>query len=132
MTKKVNADSNEIVAFCIGTIQSLIVNSLVIVLGIILIWRLSSTLILMLFIMIGFYLLSYLTMRKKVYAVNYAYKEAQATYYSRLNEQLKNIEFLKLQALLSSFQLRLKKALNKLYTTALHTQLVMYLFSGLD
>lgn len=132
MTKKVNVDSNAIVSFCIGTLQNMIINAFVLVMGFILIWDFSVVIVFLLICLIVFYYFSYLLMSKKVYSANYQYKEVQASFFSKLHEQLKNIEFLKLQALLYSFHLRLENALDQLYAAASHNHIIMFLFGSLD
>lgn len=132
LTKKVNVDSNTIVSFCIGTIQNMIINAFVLFMGFFMIWDFSALIVFVLICLIVIYFFSYMLMSKKVYSANYEYKEIQALFFSRLHEQLKNIEFLKLQALMSSFHLRLESALDQLYAAASRNQIVMFLFSSLD
>ena len=132
LNQRINNDSNSLVIFCIGIIQNVLVNLVMIVVPITIMVSFNLSLAIVLISIAVVYYITYLLYKKKLYKVNLQYKEDQSRFFSKLNEQVQNAKFIKLHSMFSSFFQRLNKSFGILLSSALKFQKVNYVFSGLD
>jgi len=132
MNQRINSDSNTLIIFCISIIQSILVNSTIILVTIILITLFHPILSGILALVSVIYIAFYGFYKKRLYQVNFTFRESQARFFAKLNEQMFNIRFIKLHSLFSKFITRLNHEFDKLLTSSLRYQHANYVFSSLD
>ena len=132
MNQRVNNDSNTLIIFCISIIQSILMNSTIIIVTVILITLFHPILAGILAVVSVVYIIFYALYRKRLYQANFSYRESQAHFFAKLNEQMFNIRFIKLHSLFSKFINRLNHGFDELLTSSLRYQHTNYVFSSLD
>lgn len=132
LNQRINNDANALIIFCIGITQNIIINIVLAVVTFMLMFIFHQTLALILLIIACAYFIFYTLYKKVLYRVSHAFKESQAKFFAKLNEQLFNIRFIKLHSLFYSFLNRLDVNFNNLLQSALKYQRSNYVFSGMD
>jgi ATP-binding cassette subfamily C protein len=132
LNQRINNDSNGLIIFCIGIIQNILVNLFMIIAPLFLLFQFNVKLTLVLIGIIVIYFVGYILYKKRLYTVSLDFKEAQAGFFAKLNEQLFNIKFIKIHGLFTSFFSRLEKRFTVLLSSSLRYQKTNYVFSGLD
>ena len=132
LNQRVNNDSNALVIFCIGIIQSVLVNSAIVAAALVLLFSFHPPLAGVLMAVAAAYFSIYLMCRKMLYKANHEYKEAQSVFFGKLHEQLFNIRFIKLRNLFSFVFGRLDASFGVLLGKALKNQKASYVFGSLD
>jgi len=132
LNQRINNDANSLIIFCIGIIQSVLVNIVIIVAALILMFTFHPMLAGILLVVAVIYFAFYTFYKRILYRASHAYQESQSTFFSKLNEQLFNIRFIKIHSLFEHFIGRLNYSFDKLLGNALHYQKASYIFGGLD
>jgi len=132
LNQRINNDSNGLIIFCVSIIQSIVVNIFMIIVPLFLLFRFNITLSIVLLFVVIIYFVCYMLYKKRLYKVSFDFKEAQASFFGKLNEQLFNIKFIKLHGLFERFFARLDNNFIILLSKALRFQKTNYVFSGLD
>lgn len=132
LNQRINNDSNALMIFCISVIQNIIVNSIMVIVPAALLIRFHPVLACVLLIVAAVYFIFYILYGNVLYKASYAFKESQAQFFSKLNEQLFNIRFIKIHSMFSRFISRLNDSFSDLLSNALRYQHSNYIFSGLD
>lgn len=132
LSQRINNDANNLVIFCIGIIQNIIINSLTFAFPFLILYRYNSQIAWIVCGMTILYFFVYRLTKKPLYQINLKFQEAQSRYFGKLNEQLRMARFVKMHAIADSFIKRLQTNFQNLLTIAKRRQKVSYLFSGLD
>ena len=78
------------------------------------------------------YCLGYKLFRNILYRSHFQLKESTSLYFSKLSEQLINIEFIKIHGLISRFAKRLETRFKDVLSKSLHLQVVEYSYTAYD
>jgi len=132
LTQKINNDSNSLITFCIGVIQNIIINVVKLAVAVVFIFLSNSYLAGILIILNMLYYVSYRIFKKHIFKLNYEFKEEQAHFFNKLNEQLFNIKFIQIHGVGQAFIERLNKSFYNLLNKILKYQKLSYLFSSTD
>ena len=132
LNQRINADANSLISFCIGIIQSVLVNSIIIILALGLMFAFHPILAGVLLGLSAVYFTFYVLYRKILYRASHEFQEAQSKFFAKLNEQLLNIRFIKLHSLFDYFIGRLNHSFDVLLGSAFRNQRASYVFGGLD
>jgi len=132
LNQRINNDANALIIFCIGTIQSILVNMVIVAAALLLLFLFHPMLAVILLCVATVYFIFYVLYKKILYRTSHALQESQSKYFSKLNEQLFNIRFIKLHSLFSHFIGRLSHSFGGLLESALRHQRASYIFGGLD
>ena len=132
LNQRINNDTNGLIIFCIGIVQSILVNGAVVVVTVGLMFYFHPLLAVILLGVAGVYFVLYSLYKGILYRASFAFQEAQSGFFAKLHEQLFNIRFVKLHSLFTRFTERLNHSFDALLFTALRQQRASYIFSGLD
>ena len=132
LNQRINNDANSLIIFCIGIIQSVLVNIVIVAAALFLMFTFHPMLAGILLVVAVIYFAFYTFYKRILYRASHAYQESQSTFFSKLNEQLFNIRFIKLHSLFDHFIGRLNHSFDKLLGNALRYQKASYVFGGLD
>lgn len=102
LNQRINGDANTIVNFIISMTVQVIIHILTFIIVLYILKEKNSTLSLLVLISIPIYLLIYIIFEKKLYKSTLSYKEEQNKFFSKMNKQLSNISFIKLNSLFDS------------------------------
>jgi len=132
LNQRINNDVNALIIFCIGIIQSILVNTVLVAVSLILIFSFHPILATILLGIAAIYFTFYALYKKVLYRASHAYQESQSKFFAKLNEQLFNIRFIKLHSLFEHFISRLNHSFEILLGNALKYQQANYIYGGLD
>jgi len=132
LNQRINNDSNSLIIFCIGIIQNILVNLVVVAVALALMFAFHPVLALILIGVTVVYFVIYVSYKRVLYRASHAFQESQSVFFSKLNEQLFSIRFIKLHSLFKHFIQRLNNSFDALLGYALWFQRANYVFSGLD
>ena len=132
LNQRINNDSNALIIFCIGVLQQIVINAVMVIAPLALIFSFNAYLGIALIVLNALYFLSYTAFKKTLFKASYEYKEEQSKYFGKLNEQLFNVKFIQLHGVGSGFIKRLTGVFTSLLNNALRYQKTSYLFSSVD
>jgi len=132
LNQRINNDANAVITFSISIIQGILVNTTMVIVPVFFLFYFHIRLAITLLSIAIFYFILYVSYRRVLYKASHAYQEAQSEFFSKLNEQLFNIRFIKIHSLFSNFINRLNKGFSNVLSRALEYQRASYIFSGLD
>ena len=130
--QRINNDSNSIISFYLDVIVEPLTNIISGIVSITIIFVINKKIAAILILSCILYIVLYKIFRNKLYTSNYIYKEEQAEYFSKLNEQLEYIDFIKLHSLNRYFLSRLENIFIKFFATIKKYSKISIVFSGLD
>ena len=130
LSKRINTDSSELITFCISILQSIISNSIMIIVPFIIMITINWLISLFLIGFLILYVVLYLASKNILYRTNYILKEHKDTFFSNLYDQLKYVRFIKLNGidLVNKLDTIFKRLLDKV----IKSQKVNYIVYGLD
>ena len=79
------------------------------------IWKMDSIAFIVTMFLLALYFFIYIGFKKRIYNCSYGMKEEKSNFFSRLQEQLEKIEFIKIHSMDSFFSNRLVASYQKLY-----------------
>lgn len=132
LNQRINNDANALIIFCVGIIQNIFVNSVMVIVALVLLFSFHPSLAGILLVVAAIYFLFYAFYRHVLYKASHAYQESQSYFFSKLNEQMSSIRFIKIHSLFDHFIKRLNNSFDALLNNALIYQRKSYIFSGLD
>jgi len=98
LNQRLNSDSNTLINFVLNSFINSIVNLITSIFTIFMLWKISKKLSIMLFFLIPIYLGVYFSFKKPLFKCGYDFKEKQSNFFSKMNEQLSNLRFIKVNA----------------------------------
>ncbi len=132
LTQRLNNDTIIIINFSLGTIQNIIVNFLKALFSVIILFRFSNTIAILLVLFILMYYLFYEYIKKKVYIKNEKLKEQNANLYASMLEQLSHIRFIRYFGLRNTFINRMDHKFENYINSSLNYQAISYLYTGAE
>jgi len=132
LTQRVNNDSNILVMFFLEFTKNVVINGFMIIIPVFIMFDLNSTLTLLLLIISVFYFVFYMLYKKILYKAKMNFVESQSIFFSKLNEQLFHVKFIKMHAIFGKFINRLDYSFYNLLKNAINNQKAGYIFSSFD
>lgn len=132
LNQRINNDVNNIVTFFINIISDTITNIFILVITLFILVSINKLILFIFIILIIFYLLFYTITKKFIYSYNFKMQESQSVFFSKLNEQISNIKFLKVHVLFDILKDRLEIAYNSLLENILKKIKFGVLFNTID
>ena len=132
LSQRINNDANDVLIFFISSLTELIFS--VFSAGIILfmIWKMDSIAFIVTMFLLALYFFIYIGFKKRIYNCSYGMKEEKSNFFSRLQEQLEKIEFIKIHSMDSFFLNRLVASYQKLYRSIFKQQATIQAFANLE
>jgi len=130
LNQKVNGDSNNVIMFCISTLQSILSNVVLFLVPLILLLTINWLISILLMGFLLVFLLIYITFKKHLYTAGLALREAQNKLFSSLFEQLKYIKLIKINSIQPEMNKRADTDFVSMQKAAIHNQKVSYVYSG--
>lgn len=132
MTERINTDSNAITIFFISTFQNIIGNIITIIPPIIFIFSFDFKLGIGIIISIFCYYVAYKYLKKPLYKVNEKLIEERSNFFSKLEEQISYIEFIKVNSIYEGFSNRLNTAFVAVYNAVIKANKLNAFFLSID
>ena len=119
-------------ADCINVIQNVPVSSVRLITVSVITYQINKTVFGILLILAALYIVFFEIFKGKLYNTTREFKNEQALFFSKAQEQLRYIKFVKRHGLIDVFINRVDLAFQSLFKTAMHAQIFQYIFSGID
>lgn len=132
ITQQLQTDSNEIASYCINVIQNVPVSSVRLITVSVITYQINKTVFGILLILAALYIVFFEIFKGKLYNTTREFKNEQALFFSKAQEQLRYIKFVKRHGLIDVFINRVDLAFQSLFKTAMHAQIFQYIFSGIS
>lgn len=132
LTQRINHDSNTVISFCINVLQYVVINLCKIIVPMTMICRFDYRISIVIVVMMGIYFLSYTLLKDPLFSNALRLKENQAKLFSKLNEQMEQVKFIKTNGLVSVFIDRLNPDFASVLKSAVRYQKINSAYSGLD
>lgn len=132
LNKIINNDTNTIIIFSLTVFQNTLINIITIVIPLLIIWRMNQLITLALIVFVFLYVVLYCAMKGKVYRSNLRLSESQSRFFSKLQEQLSLLKFIKVHSIHNIIRERLNTDFAEVRKNAVKSQQISYIFSGLD
>jgi len=131
LNQRVHGDAGSLIGFCIGVLQNMVTNVILIIVPFVLLLSMNWFISLLLTGFLVLYAGLYVLFKKPLYNASLAFMESQNKFFAGLFEQLKYIKFIKINA--NQFEMN-KRATDGFFCmkkTRVHHQKVNYVYSGL-
>lgn len=132
LSQRVNNDSNHLIIFFLGAISDSIINFIMLICTTIVLIAINYKITIVLFFIILLYICLYNLLNKEIYSKSYIVKEAQSEFFSKLNEQLCNIKFIRIHSANKLFDNRLLVSFKNLFNKLMSYQKTIYLFNSCE
>lgn len=130
--QRINNDSNSIVSFYINLLVEPLKYIILLVVSLFIIYKINKKILIFLLIFFILYVLLYIFFKDKLYYQSYKYKEEQADYFEKLNEQLEYIDFINIHSINKYFVLKLNNKFGEFFSVIKKYSKLSIIFSGLD
>lgn len=130
--QKINNDINAIVLFGLNSLSELINAVFIFIVSAVILISLYPLCFLSIGVVFLVYMIFYIIMKNRYYKMEYAFKEKQIEYFSRLFEQLSKSRFMFILGISSFFRNRINQSYKNLEKSALSLQKISYLFTGVS
>ena len=132
LNQRINSDSNTIIEFCINVIINVMVHFLTLTFTSIMLIKINYRIAIILIILLATYIAIYGIFKKPLYKIMLKTKEAQSEFFSKLNEQLFNVKFIKIHSAGKFFAKRLDNTFSSLISKLVSSQKLSYLYASCD
>ncbi|MBU5437455.1 ABC transporter ATP-binding protein/permease [Tissierella sp. MSJ-40] len=132
LNQRINSDCNTITSFVINSFPNIIINSLTLIVIFCVFSKINIYLTLLLLILIPVYLFIYKLFERPLYDYGYEYKESQSSFFSQMDEQLYNIDLIKLNAAFDDSSQQFRNSFLEFFPSVLKYSKISYLFSSTD
>ena len=132
LTQQIDVDTQSVTSFCLLFLQNIILYSFKFFFSLLLLLIINIKVFLILVILMIMYIGVYFLFKKPLYMNSQELKNNQSIYFSRLFEQLSLVRLVKTQGVKDFFDKRVLKPYNRFLSSALKTQKIQYIFTGLD
>jgi ATP-binding cassette subfamily C protein len=132
LSSKIGGDTNGLIGYCIGVLQSIITNVLLLIAPLVVLLFMNWFIAVMLLLFFIAYAGIYFAFKKPLYKAGLAYKEKLDKLFSKMLEQLRYLKLIKLNSVQKEINQRADAAYEGYEGVAMHRRRVSYLYSGLD
>ncbi len=128
LTQRVNSDSNEIIKFCLSTLQNILGNIMIFIITFSIMLSINIKITLFLIFFFCLYILLYFVSKNALYNSNYKLKEKKDGFFSNIHDQIKYTKLIKL----NSIAIDLNDKFNDFLYSFINYQKIKYVVYGLD
>jgi len=131
LSNRIYNDSSSVVRFCIGTLQSFLVNVVVLIVPFVILLTMNWVIAVLMMLFLLIYVAIYKTFRKPLYNAGLKLKESHDYFFSKIVEQLKHIKLIKMNSIQFLFNRRMNEGYLSLQQKAIHNQKLNYFYTSL-
>lgn len=132
LNQRINNDVNNLTIFFIGLVSDVITNTFTLLFMLYIMLSINKSIIFIVIIITILYIVLFNIMKKKIYFYNVIFQQNQSEYFSKLNEQIYNIKFIKIHVLFNVLRERLKTTFNSLLLSVMKMTKNKLLFNSLE
>lgn len=132
LTKKINEDSFAVTQFIISNFLTILINIINFAIIFYLLFKKDFKIVLLFFIIIPFYIIMYYFFKKKLYISSFNYKEKQNLFFSKLDEQIKEIKIIKIHSCYNEIGEKLRNSFNDFMKYVVRYNKISAMYLNLD
>ena len=132
LNDRINNDSTAIIIFCIEVVINVVVNIFTMFFTVMLLIHVNYMILLIILVLVILYIVIYKVLKKMIYIKVLEVKEARSNFFSKLNEQIFNIRFIRIHSISNIFSQRLDNSFNTLIKKLISSQKLSYLYTSCD
>jgi len=132
LSQRVNQDTGSLVTFCVSVLQNVVINVVMFAVPFVVLLTMHSLMALLMMSFVVLYAILYIAFMKPLYKAGFAFKEAQAKFFSRLMEQLKHVKLIKIDSVQKKMIKRADEGYDTARSAAIGSQSINYFYSSMD
>lgn len=132
INERINSDANIIISFVLNNFVNIFVKILIMFASLYFLFKITPQISIFLFSIIFIYIALYFTSKKIIFNVNFELLEKQNLFFARMNEQLYNIKFIKINSLFNELHNKLLNSFNELFKIAIKFSKITNAYSACD
>jgi ABC-type bacteriocin/lantibiotic exporter with double-glycine peptidase domain len=132
LNQRINSDSNTLISFVLSNFLDILINALTLIIVFYISFKINRKLTMILIPLIPLYLAIYFVFKKPLFKSGYELKENQNKFFSKMNEQLYNINLIKLNSTFEESQKQLRTSFSTMFESLLKYTRISYIFSSSD
>jgi len=132
LNQRINSDSNTLISFVLSNFLDILINALTLIIVFYISFKINRKLTMILIPLIPLYLAIYFVFKKTLFKSGYELKENQNKFFSKMNEQLYNINLIKLNSTFEESQKQLRTSFSTMFESLLKYTRISYIFSSSD
>jgi len=132
LSQRLGTDAGNMIVFSISLVQSILTNVVMLIVPFAILLTMNWFVVVLMVSFLAVYTALYFAFKKSLYNAGFAFREAQAKFFSKLHEQLKYIKTIKTNAIQPQINARAENSFIDYRDTGIHNQKVNYLYTGLD
>jgi len=132
LTQQVNNDTINLISFSLNLIQNMFTNIIYLIIPLIYIYMLNLYIFLFLLISAFCYAISYYKFKGILFSKSYEYNNKQFEFFSKLNDQLVKIKFIKVNGLTMTYINRINNSFTQLLEKAITYTKTGYAFTAIE
>lgn len=132
LNQRINSDSNTVVSFVLTNFIQIFMKITTFFVCIFILFTINIKIAAALILLLPVYGFVYIKFRKPLYKSSYDNREKQNKLFSKMNEQLDNIKFIKLNSFFKVIDEQLNNSFSDLYKSTMKYAKLSYIFSSID
>lgn len=132
LNQRINSDSNTLISFVLSNFLDILIRALTLIIVFYISFKINRKLTMILIPLIPLYLAIYFIFKKPLFKSGYELKEKQNKFFSKMNEQLYNINLIKLNSTFEESQKQLRTSFSTMFESLLKYTRISYIFSSSD
>lgn len=132
LNQRINSDANTVVSFILNNFIQIFMKIATFFVCIFILFVINAKIAIALILLLPVYGFIYSKFRKPLYKSSYDNREKQNKLFSRMNEQIDNIKFIKLNSFFKVIDEQLNDSFSDLYRSTMKYARLSYLFSSVD
>ena len=132
LNQRINSDSNTLISFVLSNFLDILIRASTLIIVFYISFKINRKLTMILIPLIPLYLAIYFIFKKPLFKSGYELKEKQNKFFSKMNEQLYNINLIKLNSTFEESQKQLRTSFSTMFESLLKYTRVSYIFSSSD
>lgn len=132
LNQRINSDSNTLVSFILNNFIQLFMKGSTFIICLVILFSINIKIATMLLILIPIYIVIYIYFKKPIYNSSYECSELQNKLFSKMNEQINNIKFIKMNSFYKLLGEQLNSSFGFLYNATMKYAKISYKFGSVD
>lgn len=132
LNQRINSDSNAVVSFILNNFIQMFMKASTFLVCIFILFTINIKIATALILLLPVYGFIYKKFKKPIYKASYDNREKQNKLFSKMNEQIDNIKFIKLNSFFRVIDKQLNDSFSELYKATMKYARLSYLFSSID
>lgn len=132
LNQRINSDSNTLVSFVLNNFIQIFMKTITFIICLVILFSINIKIATMLLMLIPIYIVIYKYFKKPIYNSSYECREHQSKLFSKMNEQINNIKFIKMNSFYKLLGEQLNSSFSFLYKATMKYAKASYKFSSID